>query len=77
MKKELLVLGVIFLILSLGMHHKQWLSHPIEHLLNLSSSGAYGVGSVHPLVFTIAIYLILWVPRGVVKLFKGNKKGSK
>ncbi|MFA7082941.1 MAG: hypothetical protein WC141_00235 [Arcobacteraceae bacterium] len=77
MKKELFIVGVVFLILTLGMHHQEWISHPIEHLMRLPNAGAYGIGAIHPLLFTVAVYLILWIPRGVVKLFKGNKKGLK
>ena len=77
MKRELFVLGVVFLILTLGMHHEQWFSHPLEHMKNLPHAGAYGIGAIHPLLFSAVVYLLLWIPRGVVKLFKGNKKGLK
>lgn len=77
MKKELLILVVVFLVLTLGMHHKEWFSYPLEHLGNLPNAGAYGVGFMHPLVFTFVIYIVLWVPRGIAKLFRGNKKGLK
>jgi hypothetical protein len=70
LKKELIVFGIIFLIATLGMHHKEWFSHPVEHLLSLPHAGAYGIGMVHPIVFTLVIYLIVWIPRGIVKLFK-------
>jgi len=77
MKKELVIFAVVFIVLTLGMHHKEWLSHPLMHLSNLPQAGAYGVGFVHPLVFTVVVYLMLWIPRGIFKLFKGNKKGLK
>jgi len=73
MKKEIIILVAIFLVLTLGMHHQQWLSYPIEHLSNLSTSGAYGIGAIHPIVFTLAVYIILSIPRGIVKLFRRNK----
>jgi hypothetical protein len=76
MKKELIVLFVIFIILSVGMHYEEWLSHPILHLKQLPSSGAYGIGAIHPLVFTLIVYILIWIPRGIFKLFKGIKKGS-
>lgn len=41
------------------MHFKEWLGHPIDHLMALPSAGAYGLGVVHPLVFTFAGYLLL------------------
>lgn len=71
--KELYILLAIFIILALGMHHQEWISHPIEHIKNLPSSGAYGIGATHPLVFTIIVYIILWIPRLIFKLFKKNK----
>jgi hypothetical protein len=52
------------------MHYKEFLSIPIEHLNNLSHAGAYGIGFIHPLVFTFIIYLLLWIPRGIYKLIK-------
>lgn len=70
MKKELMVLLGIFLFLAIGMHFKEWISHPIDHIMALPHSGAYGVGAIHPVVFTLAVYIILWIPRGIMKLFK-------
>lgn len=70
LKKELLIIVVVFLFLTLGMHHKEWFSQPLMHLSNLPHSGAYGVGAIHPLVFTLAVYLVLWIPRGIGRLFK-------
>ncbi len=74
MKREFLIVLSVFLILTLGMHHKEWFSAPIEHIANLPHAGAYGIGFIHPLVFTLAIYLILWLPRLIVKVLKGKKK---
>lgn len=75
MKKEFIIFVGVFILLTLGMHHKQWWSHPIEHLISLPQAGAYGIGFIHPLVFSVAVYLLLWIPRGIAKLFKGKKKG--
>lgn len=69
-KKELKIFIVIFIILTALMHYKEFLSHPIEHILALSSSGAYGIGAIHPIVFTLLGYLVLLVPRMILKLFK-------
>ena len=69
MKKELLLLLFIFLFLAIGMHFKEWTSHPIDHIMALPHSGAYGIGAIHPIVFTLIVYVIIWIPRGVVKLF--------
>jgi len=73
MKKEFLILIAIFLVLTLGMHYKEWISYPLEHLNNLPSSGAYGIGSIHPIVFTVLVYIIISIPRGIIKLVKRNK----
>jgi len=70
MKKELIIFIGIFLFLAIGMHFKEWMSHPIEHIMALPHSGAYGIGAIHPLVFTLIVYLIVAIPRGFTKLFK-------
>ncbi len=63
MKKEIIVFLSIFIFLALGMHFSEWLSHPLEHIQALPTSGAYGIGALHPVVFTIAVYLILGIFR--------------
>ncbi len=60
MKKELYIFIGIFLFLAIGMHFKEWVSHPISHIAALPNTGAYGVGATYPLVFTLIVYL-LWV----------------
>ena len=70
MKKELIVFLSIFLFLAIGMHFKEWLSHPIEHIIALPKAGAYGFGALHPLIFTFIVYLFLGVFRGIGRLFK-------
>ena len=69
MKKELFIFIGIFLFLAIGMHFKQWLSHPLEHLTALPDASAYGFGFEHPFVFTLVVYLIVWIPRGISKAF--------
>ena len=69
MKKEIYIFTGIFLFLAIGMHFKEWTSHPVEHTMALPSSGAYGIGAVHPLVFTVVVYLFFVLLRGVIKLF--------
>ena len=69
MKKELYIFIAIFLFLSIGMHYKEWLSHPIEHIMALPKSGAYGIGMVHPVVFTLFGYILFVVARSIVRLF--------
>ena len=68
MIKELKIFTGLFLFLAIGMHFKEWLSHPIEHTMALPTAGAYGIGAFHPLVFTVALYLLVLLARGVVKL---------
>ena len=71
MKKELIVYIGIFLFLAIGMHFKQWIDHPLDHLVNLPHGGAFGVpGVAHPFVFTLVIYLLVGIPR---LLFKKKK----
>ncbi|RXJ57893.1 hypothetical protein [Candidatus Marinarcus aquaticus] len=76
MKRELIIFVGIFLILTLGMHHKEWFSHPIEHLQHLPNAGAYGIGAIHPLVFTLVVYVMGWVPRGIYRLIKRSSKNK-
>jgi len=58
------------------MHFKEWLSHPIAHIEALPHAGAYGIGAMHPLVFTVAVYLIVGllrvISKGIKKLFNKN-----
>lgn len=70
MKKEFIIFLTIFLLLTLAMHFDVWLSHPLEHLQGLANSGVYGLGWVHPLVFTFMVYLLVLPIRGVFSLFK-------
>ena len=69
MKKELYVFVGIFLFLAVGMHFDEWLSHPVEQIIALPKSGAYGIGMVHPIVFTLFGYVLFVMLRSVVRLF--------
>ncbi len=69
MKKELTIFVGLFLFLAIGMHFKEWISHPVEHLMGLPSAGAYGIGALHPLVFTVVIYVVFVLLRGIVRFF--------
>lgn len=74
MKKELGIYTAIFLFLTIGMHFKQWIDHPVEHMMAMSSGGAFGVpGTVHPFVFTLIVYLFIGLFRVVGKLFSRSK----
>ncbi len=76
MKKELYIFIGIFLFLAIGMHFKEWLSHPVEHVEMLPSAGAYGIGWMHPLVFTVALYLVVGLLRFIIKGLKSVFKKS-
>jgi len=67
MIKEIVIFIGLFLFLALGMHMNEWISHPIAHLENLSSS-KYGL--FHPLYFTALVYIVLYVIRIVFSVIK-------
>jgi len=72
MKKEIIIFIIVFIILALG-QHPDLLSTPLERLSQLPTAGAYGIGAVHPIIFSFIGYLIVGVFRliykGIVKLF--------
>lgn len=70
MIKQLLHFFGIFLFLAIGMHFKEWTSHPIEHLMALPDAGAYGLGMAHPLIFTVIAYLVVMLLIFLVKKIK-------
>jgi len=75
MKREITIYIGLFLFLAIGMHFKQWTTHPIEHLMNLPHGGAFGVpGIIHPFVFTFIVYLIIRLPALVKKLLGKKEK---
>ena len=47
MKKELLIYLGIIVFLTVTIHYKELMAHPIEHILNLPNSGAYGLTVGH------------------------------
>jgi len=70
MKKEIIIFIGLFLFLAIGMHFKQWIDHPIEHLVNMPNGGAFGIpGSMHPFVFTFLLYFVIRIPALVKKIF--------
>ena len=69
MKKELIIFFGLLVFLAIGMHFEEWMSHPIDHLMGLPKSGAFGLGAFHPFVFTLFFYLIILLFRAVVKAF--------
>ena len=70
MKKELYIFIGLFLFLAIGMHFKEWMSHPIEHILALPNSVVYGIGFMHPIIFTFVIYSIFVLFRSVYRTIK-------
>jgi len=74
MMKEIVIFIGLFLFLALGMHMNEWISHPIVHFENLSSS-RYGV--FHPLYFTALVYIVIYVVRMVLSAVKSlfTRKG--
>ena len=74
MKNELVLFIGIFLFLTIGIHFEQWTSHPIEHLMALANADVYGVGVIHPLVFTLIVYIIIWIPRIIVKFVNKSRQ---
>jgi hypothetical protein len=73
MKKELIIFVGIFLFLAIGMHFKEWLDHPIEHLMALPHASSYGLGAEHPFVYTFIVYIIISIPGLIGKLFFKKK----
>ena len=63
----------IFLVLAIGMHFKEWTTHPIDHIMALPNAGAFGLGPFHPLIIALFFYLLLGVFRGIAKLFSRKK----
>ncbi|MRJ03333.1 MAG: hypothetical protein C6I05_07785 [Epsilonproteobacteria bacterium] len=59
-KRELFVFFVLFLLLALSMHYKEWISHPVQHIENLPQSP---FGPLHPLLFTLFFYILVLVVR--------------
>lgn len=62
-RKEILLWGAIFVLAALGVH-PDLLSDPIERFNSLISQGAYW----HPLLFSLALYLILAFIRYTIHL---------
>jgi len=69
MKKELLIYLAILFVLSVATH-PDFITHPITRIENLPHSGAYGLGVLHPLVFSFIIYFLIFIIRFVIKKVK-------
>lgn len=72
--KEIAVFIGLFLFLALGMHMKQWISHPIDHIEHLSGSQ---FGLFHPLYFTFGVYVVVFIIRKILSFIVGlfSRKG--
>jgi len=67
MKKDLKIFIGIFLVLALGMHFKAWTEHPLEHIESLFTQGWFGL---HPLVITLAVFLVYIAFRALIRVVK-------
>jgi len=73
-KKEIFIYLALLIILGFGMHHKELLSHPLEHFKNMPTAP---LGVFHPFVFTFFVYLVILIIRIFFKIIKRFvKKGS-
>jgi hypothetical protein len=72
MKREFLIYIAVLIVLSLNMH-PDFFTTPLQRLENLPTSGAYGLGMIHPFVFALVGYLFVLLVRGIwgvlMKLF--------
>ena len=73
MKKELKIFIVILIILTLSVHYKEFLEYPLEHIKNFPNSGAYGLGIFHPVVFTALVYILISIPRLIIRFLRRKK----
>ena len=70
-KREFKIFFLLFFFLSLSMHYSAWIDHPILHLKLLEQST---IGWVHPIVFTLVIYILIVFLRSIIKIFKSLRK---
>ena len=77
MKKQLSLFLTIFLFLTIGIHFSAWVDHPLEHLFLLSHADAYGLGVIHPIIFSFIGYLIisfiLWIVHFIWRFLSKRK----
>jgi hypothetical protein len=76
LKREILLFLVIFILLT-TIQHPDIYSSPIVRISELPKAGAYGLGAMHPFVFTFIVYivvsLILFVTKKIKKIIKREK----
>jgi len=72
MKKQFFTFLGLFVLLAIGYHIDAWFDHPYEHLRGISGGG-FGLGLIHPIIFTFIVYLIytiiLWLGSKIKKIF--------
>jgi hypothetical protein len=73
MKKEFLLFSAIFIFLAISLHFEAWTSYPLEHIQNLPNAGAYGFGPLHAVIFPLIIYILIGIPRLIIKLIFRKK----
>ncbi|HIO90314.1 MAG TPA: hypothetical protein EYG69_00930 [Campylobacterales bacterium] len=67
--RELVTFFIILIVLSLA-QHPDFLTAPIDRIIKLPTAGAYGIGAIHPLVFTIFAYLVFILFRAIGRRVK-------
>ena len=72
MKKEVVIWFVCFILLSVVMHFDEWMSDSVAHMLKLETSGAYGLGFLHPIIFTSMVYFMIVIPKLIIRAFKNK-----
>ncbi len=75
--KEIAIFLFLLVFLSIWMHFKEWMDHPLAHLQALPQSQ---FGPFHPIVFTFFVYILILIVRIFIKLArkfidKGAKRG--
>ena len=73
--REVFVFFVLFVLLTVSMHYRAWIGHPIELLKALPKS-PFGIW--HPLIFTLFFYILVAIVRVAIhfaRRFKAKKAG--
>jgi len=65
--KEGMIYLVLFVFLAIAMHFKACITHPLEHIKALPTAP---LGTIHPLLFTFLVYLVVLIVRISIRLVK-------
>ncbi len=72
MKKRIVEFIGLFFILAISYHFQEWIDHPLAHLTAVSGGG-FGLGLIHPIIFTLVVYLLFtiisWLGSMIKKIF--------